>query len=456
LGQPGTAGSVVLNGSSTGTLQIKSAAAAGTGSVLTLPGGTTDFSSTGGTSQVVKQTSAGAAFTVARLACADLSDAGAGCSGSGGGTPANPTASVGLTAVNGSATTYMRSDAAPALSQAIAPTWTAQHIFSQATTIASATAATLDDVKVAAATTTITGNTGSPITRLAKTGLYRPTMTDSSAVTVTDAATLYIDNSPLAAGSATITNAWSLLVGSGASKLQATTINGALTYGGVTLSNAVTGTGAMVLGSGNPTITLANGTGLPISTGVSGLGTGVATFLATPSSANLASAVTDETGSGALVFGTSPTISGPTISGAALSGTIAGTPTFTGALTFSGALSFTSSIKTTSIIETFTAPSITSNVLTIDLTQGTVFNVTNSANINTFTISNPTASTAQAFTLVMTSNGSSRTQTWGSSVKWPGGTAPTLTATSGKKDILSFVTNDGGTTWYGFVGGQNY
>ena len=53
--------------------------------------------------------------------------------------------------------------------------------------------------------------------------------------------------------------------------------------------------------------TLTNATGLPISTGVSGLGTGVATFLATPSSANLASAVTDETGSGPLVFATSPT-----------------------------------------------------------------------------------------------------------------------------------------------------
>jgi hypothetical protein len=54
--------------------------------------------------------------------------------------------------------------------------------------------------------------------------------------------------------------------------------------------------------------TMTNCTGLPISTGVSGLGSNVATFLATPSSANLASAVTDETGSGALVFGTSPTI----------------------------------------------------------------------------------------------------------------------------------------------------
>ena len=51
--------------------------------------------------------------------------------------------------------------------------------------------------------------------------------------------------------------------------------------------------------------TLTNCTGLPVSTGVSGLGSGVATFLATPSSTNLAAAVTGETGSGALVFATS-------------------------------------------------------------------------------------------------------------------------------------------------------
>lgn len=54
--------------------------------------------------------------------------------------------------------------------------------------------------------------------------------------------------------------------------------------------------------------TLTSCTGLPVSTGVSGLGTGVATFLATPSSANLAAAITDETGSGVLLFGTSPAI----------------------------------------------------------------------------------------------------------------------------------------------------
>ncbi|MEI7507831.1 MAG: hypothetical protein WCJ62_00025 [Flavobacterium sp.] len=83
------------------------------------------------------------------------------------------------------------------------------------------------------------------------------------------------------------------------------------------LGQNVTGSGGIVLAT-SPTLvtpalgtpssaTLTNATGLPISTGVSGLGTGVATFLATPSSANLASAVTDETGSGSLVFSTAPT-----------------------------------------------------------------------------------------------------------------------------------------------------
>jgi hypothetical protein len=53
-----------------------------------------------------------------------------------------------------------------------------------------------------------------------------------------------------------------------------------------------------------------------IANDVSGLGTGVATFLTTPSSANLASAVTDETGTGALVFANTPTLVTPVIGAA--------------------------------------------------------------------------------------------------------------------------------------------
>jgi hypothetical protein len=78
---------------------------------------------------------------------------------------------------------------------------------------------------------------------------------------------------------------------------------------------------AIGLGTVAATTTLTNATGLPISTGVSGLGANIATFLATPSSANLASAVTDETGSGSLVFATSPTLVTPAL-GTPSSGTL--------------------------------------------------------------------------------------------------------------------------------------
>lgn len=70
--------------------------------------------------------------------------------------------------------------------------------------------------------------------------------------------------------------------------------------------------------TGTPaSIGLANGTGLPVSTGISGLGSNVAAFLATPSSANLAAALTDETGSGANVFANTPTLVTPVLGVAA-------------------------------------------------------------------------------------------------------------------------------------------
>lgn len=58
---------------------------------------------------------------------------------------------------------------------------------------------------------------------------------------------------------------------------------------------------------------LTNATGLPVSTGLSGLASGMASWLTSATSANLAATITDETGSGSLVFATSPTLVTPVL-----------------------------------------------------------------------------------------------------------------------------------------------
>ena len=113
-------------------------------------------------------------------------------------------------------------------------------------------------------------------------------------------------------------------------------------------------------------------------------------------------------------------------------------------------------VQLNSYRESSASPSITANTLTIDLSTGTVFTVALNSNINTFTITNIASGTnVSLVTLVFIADGSVRTVTWPVAFKWPSGTAPTLTTTNGQRDVFTFFTSDGGTTWLAFTSGQN-
>ena len=141
---------------------------------------------------------------------------------------------------------------------------------------------------------------------------------------------------------------------------------------------------------------MTNVTGLPVSTGLSGLGTGVATALG--------NAVT---GSGSIALSTNPTI--------------------------------------TNYTESVVAIGNSSTAKTIDLTNGTVQTCTLTGNC-TFTM--PTATAGKSFILILSTGAGSFTGTF-TSVKWPSNTAPTITTTASRWDILTFVAD--GTNWYGNI-----
>ena len=89
---------------------------------------------------------------------------------------------------------------------------------------------------------------------------------------------------------------------------------------------------------------------------------------------------------------------------------------------------------------------------TLDLSTGSVFTHTPSANV-AYAFTNPPASgTSSSFTLKVTPS-ATITVTWPSSVIWSGGTTPTVPA-NGETDVYTFYTDDGGTTYYGFQVGD--
>ncbi len=106
--------------------------------------------------------------------------------------------------------------------------------------------------------------------------------------------------------------------------------------------------------------------------------------------------------------------------------------------------------------EAFTTPASAATI-DLDLVNGNVFEVTLDQ-ATTFTFSNPPImGRAGSLTLIVHQDATgSRLATWPASVDWENGAAPILSTGANKIDVLSFITVDGGTTWYGFLGGKDF
>ncbi len=112
----------------------------------------------------------------------------------------------------------------------------------------------------------------------------------------------------------------------------------------------------------------------------------------------------------------------------------------------------TGAVKPTTYQETYVAKSAASTV-TCDLATGTSFSVTLDQN-TTFAFTNPPSSgTAFSFTLFITQHSTAVTLTWPGTVDWAGGSAPDAAAAN-EVQAYGFFTRDGGTTYYGFLGGS--
>ena len=196
-------------------------------------------------------------------------------------------------------------------------------------------------------------------------------------------------------------------------------------------------------GTSTPVTTFSAGTtGLTPSTATSGAVTLAGTLATANGGTNLTSFTSGgavyATSTSALTTGTLPIASGGT-----------GATTLAGAsiVTYTGTETLTNKTLTnptvTNYVESVVAIGNSSTAQTLLLTNGTVQTVTMTGNC-TFTM--PTATAGKSFILIVNTGAGSFTGTF-TSVKWPSGTAPTLTTTASRWDIFTFVSD--GTNWYG-------
>jgi hypothetical protein len=108
--------------------------------------------------------------------------------------------------------------------------------------------------------------------------------------------------------------------------------------------------------------------------------------------------------------------------------------------------------------ETSPAPEISSGTLTLDLENGNVFEVILTEDVTSLILAHPPAAgRAGSCSIILRQDATgARTLAWPSSVKWAGGAPPPITSAAGAVDVYALITRDGGATWFGFPGGQDF